>query len=418
MSPWPHRFLGLRRRQLFNIYLLVGSVGIVLAVTLFTLQLTKTIERQSRLTTFLFSSLASRYLAEGPEGEIQQQLFQTINEIEIPFIMTDNAGRPVVWNPRVIGIEVPDYQILLQTDPSAPSNPDVAHIVGLVKKFDEEQQPFAILEPSTGRRLGTLHYGTSALTESIRWMPQLELLLLAVFFLLIVWALQIKKEGEQQRLFAGMAKETAHQLGTPITSILGWLEILREKVGQNDDVMMELGRDVERLSKVSARFSQIGSKPKLEDSDLISLVENVIAYFQRRLPQLGSRVELRTEGTVSRQCRFNRDLLEWVLENLIKNGIDSLKAGQGSITISLSDDESGGVAIEVRDTGCGIPAGVGNKIFEPGFTTKSRGWGMGLALVKRIVTQYHQGRIQIAATGSQGTTFLINLPGEESARAV
>jgi len=413
MSPWPKQIFGLRRRQLFNIYLLVGSVGIVLAVTLFTLQVSRTIERQSRLTTFLFSSLASRFLAEGPEGDIQRQLIQTINEIEIPFILTDNAGRPFMWNPRVIGIDLPDFRILMQTDPAAPEHPDVARILALIREFDADQQPFAIVEPETGQRLGTVHYGPSALSKRIRWMPHLELLLLAVFFLLILWALQLKKAGEQQRLFAGMAKETAHQLGTPLTSVLGWMELLREKVGSDNEVMVELGRDVDRLRKISARFSQIGSRPKLADHDLMCVVESAIVYFRRRLPHLGGRVELRCEGAVRNVVHFNRELMEWVLENLIKNGIDSLKEGKGTITIRLADIASSGVEIQVSDTGCGIPAGVRNHIFEPGFTTKERGWGMGLALVQRIVTQYHGGRIQVTATGPQGTTFTITLPGEE-----
>ena len=417
MSHWPDRVLGLRRRQLFNIYLLVGSIGIVLAVSLFTLQVSQTIERQSRLTTFLFSSLASRFLAEGPEGELQHQIIRTVNEIEIPFIITDNAGRPIMWNERVIGIEIPDLEVLMGTDPAAPDHAGVARILALVQKFDTDQEPFAILEPESGLRLGTVHYGTSALTKRIRWMPHLELLLLAVFFLLIVWALQTKKVGEQQRLFAGMAKETAHQLGTPITSIMGWMELLREKVG-DDEVMMELGRDVERLSKISARFSQIGSKPQLQDNDITAVVDGAIVYFRRRLPHLGGRVELRSEGAVSNRCRFNRELMEWVLENLIKNGIDSLAEGKGTITIKLADTEKGGVQIKISDTGRGIRAGVGNKIFEPGFTTKARGWGMGLTLVKRIITQYHGGRIWVDNTGTHGTTFVIQLPGEEQTRAV
>ncbi len=413
MSPWPQRFLGLRRRQLFNIYLLVGSIGIVLAVTLFTLQISRTIERQSRLTTFLFSSLASRFLAEGAEGDIQRQLIRTINEIEIPFILTDNAGRPFMWNPRVIGITLPDLEILMQTNPAAPAHPDVARILKLVHEFDGDQEPFAIIEPNTGRRLGTVHYGPSALSQRIRWMPHLELLLLVVFFLLIVWALQMKKAGEQQRLFAGMAKETAHQLGTPITSVMGWMELLRDQVGSEDEVMVELGRDVERLSKISARFSQIGSRPKLQDRDLREVIDSAIVYFRRRLPHLGGRVELRAEGAIHNPICFNRELMEWVIENLIKNGIDSLKEGKGTITIILADRGSSGVEIRVCDTGCGIPPGVRNKIFEPGFTTKERGWGMGLALVKRIITQYHGGRIQVASTGPHGTTFVIALPGEE-----
>jgi signal transduction histidine kinase len=249
-------------------------------------------------------------------------------------------------------------------------------------------------------------------------MPYLELLLLAAFFLLIVWALRMKQESDQQRLLAGMAKETAHQLGTPLTAVLGWLEHLRDRLGGDDDVVRELDRDVTRLRKVSERFSQIGSRPRLDEEDLPTVVAGTLAYFQRRLPQLGGKVELRFENALRNRCRFNRELMEWVLENLIKNGIDALKDGEGTIVVGLADGPGADVALRVSDTGCGIPASQRGKIFEPGFTTKPHGWGMGLALVRRIVTQYHRGRIQVAASGARGTTFLITLPGEGSSRAV
>jgi signal transduction histidine kinase len=411
MSRWPQQFLGLRRRQLFNIYVLAGSIGIVLAVTLFTIHMAQSLKRQTRLTTWIFSSMASRYLSAEPGADIRQ-IMQIINEMEVPVIVTDPAGRPILWNEPVIGIPMPDISVLLAENPKDPRNPDIARILHLVNKFDQEQEPFAIVAPG-GRRLGTLHYGPSAITRRVSWMPYLELLLLAAFFLLILWALQMKKESEQQRLFAGMAKETAHQLGTPLTSILGWLEILREKVPPDDDVMQDLTKDVERLGKVSARFSQIGSRPQREDTDLRAVVESSIAYFRRRLPQLGGRVDLRMEGNLSHRCRFNRELMEWVLENLIKNGIDALRNGKGTITVQLADGPGRGVTLRISDTGGGIPAGMRNRIFEAGFTTKERGWGMGLALVKRIVTQYHQGRIEVVRSGPHGTTFAVTLPGEE-----
>ncbi len=412
----PRHILGLRRRHLFNIYLLVGSVSIVVAVTVFTIRVGQSVERQSRLTTELFSGLASRLLLSGNTGDVQE-VIKFINEIEVPFVITDNAGRPFLWNEPVIGIPMPGYKQLLLEDPTAPSNPDIIAILTLAARFDDGQEPFAIVTPD-GERLGTLHYGKSALSQRVRWMPFLELMLMALFFLLIVWGLQTKRDAEQQAIFAGMAKETAHQLGTPLTSIMGWLTILNERFGGEDEVMPELRRDVERLNKISARFSQIGSRPKLADTDLTAVVEDSILYYRRRLPHLGGRVELRREGALSNVTRFNRDLLEWVLENLIKNGIDALKDGKGTITIKLTDRPDGKVVIRVQDTGRGIPPGVGNKIFEPGFTTKSRGWGMGLALVKRIVTNYHGGRIRVESTGSFGTTISILLPGEEPTSAL
>ena len=401
-------FSWLRKRYLFNIYLLLGSISIVVATTIFTIRVSKSVERQSYLTTELLSGLASRLLLAVDVEEVEP-VIAIINEIEVPFIITDNSGRPFLWNPPVIGIPMPSYDLLLKVNPSRPVNAAVAEILTMVATFDEDQEPFAIVSPD-GQRLGTLHYGQSALSMRIRYMPYLELMIMALFFLIILWALQGKKDAEQKALFAGMAKETAHQLGTPLTSIMGWVALLEDKVGPGDDVIVELHRDVNRLSRISARFSQIGSRPKLEDTDFTSLVDEGIEYFRRRLPQMGGRVQLRREGTVSNPVRFNRDLMGWVIENLIKNGIDALQDGKGTITIKLDDRSQGGARMLVSDTGRGIPARVGNKVFEPGFTTKKRGWGMGLALVKRIVAQYHDGRISVASTSRHGTTFQVLLP--------
>jgi len=412
MDPLPRGLLGLRRRQLFTLYLLVGSVLIVAGITLYTVRVVQSVERQSQLTTELFSGMASRLLLAGDSQEIVQ-VINIINEIEVPFIITDNAGRPILWNAAVVGVPmVDDFEALQAQDPRNPTLPAVARILQMTRVLDQRHEPYAIYAPG-GQRLGTLHYGASELSQEIQIMPYLELAVMVLFFLVLLWGLEVKKENDTSLLFAGMAKETAHQLGTPLTSIMGWLAILQDRLGPGDEVMQELERDVERLRKTSARFSQIGSKPQLEDHDLTAVVEDTITYFQRRLPHLGGRVELLREGTITQPVRFNRELMQWVVENLVRNGIDALKEGQGTITIRLDDVPGGGVEIRVSDTGGGIPSRVRGRVFDPGFTTKKRGWGMGLALVKRIVTQYHGGRIRVETTGPQGTTFAISLPGEE-----
>ncbi len=398
----------LSTRSLFNIYLLVGGLSIVVATTVFTYRVSKSVERQNFLTTRLFSDMASRLLLAENTDEVGPVL-EIINEIEVPFIITDSAGRPFLWNEPVIGIPLPPYSLLINVNPNKPQNPAVVEILTMAEAFDMELEPFAIVD-ANGNRLGTLHYGQSALSVRIRWMPYLELMIMALFFLVILWALQSRKDAEAKALFAGMAKETAHQLGTPLTSIMGWVAILEDRIGKDDDIIKELNRDVDRLGMVSTRFSQIGSLPKLEDTDLNKVVDESVEYFQRRLPQFGGRVLLRREGRLTNSVVFNRDLLGWVMENLIKNGIDALIEGKGTITVVVADEPGGGAKILVSDTGKGIPSHVGNKIFEPGFTTKKRGWGMGLALVKRIVTQYHGGRIRVENTSPHGTTIGFELP--------
>ncbi|MEZ4387365.1 MAG: HAMP domain-containing sensor histidine kinase [Candidatus Krumholzibacteriia bacterium] len=413
MDPLPRGLFDLKRRQLFTLYLLIGSVLIVVGVTTFTLRITRAVEDQTRLVTELFSGMASRLVLSNDPGEARR-VADLIKQIGIPIIITDNAGLPIVWNPGITGIPAfgdDEFDLLRTQDPANPSDPRVREALELAARFDRHAQPFAIFDGS-GRRLATLHHGPSALSRQIQFMPYLELGIMVLFFLAILWGLQVKKENDQNLLFAGMAKESAHQMGTPLTSIMGWLALLEDRL-PGDDTLPELARDVERLNKVSARFSQIGSRPKLDDTDLMGVVDDTITYFQRRLPHLGGRVQLRREGAVGQAVRFNRDLLEWVLENLIKNGIDALADGKGTVTVKLADQPEGGVIVRVSDTGTGIKHSLRNKIFEAGISSKPRGWGMGLALVKRIVTQYHGGRIRVESTGSQGTTFAFTLPGKD-----
>ena len=315
-------FKKIRRQDLFNVYLLLGGLSIVIATTVFTIRMSKSVEKQSFLATQLISGVASLLLDNRPLDEVRP-VVSMINSIEVPLILTDNEGRPIMWNEPVIGIPLPDYQVLFRENMSKPSNPVILEILSLAAAYDQDQEPFAIFDQADNR-VGTLHYGRSALSQRLRIMPYLELMVMALFFLVILWALQSQKDAQQKALFAGMAKETAHQLGTPLTSILGWLALLEERLDPNDEVIVELNRDVDRLGMISARFSQIGSLPKLKDTDLTEVVDETILYFQTRLPQLGGRVQLRREGDVSNPVVFNRDLMGWVLENLIKNGIDAL----------------------------------------------------------------------------------------------
>lgn len=241
----------LRKQVLFNIYLLLGSVSIVVATTVFTIRVSRSVERQAYLTTKLLAGVASRLFQAESLDEIKP-IIDIINENEVPFILTDNGGRPMLWNEPVIGIPMPDYQVLLRENMSNPRNPVIQEVLTLAAGYDQDQEPFAVFGPD-GKRLGTLHYGRSALSQRLRVMPYLELMVMALFFLIILWALQSKKDAQQQALFAGMAKETAHQLGTPLTSLMGWAAIMEDKVGKQDEIVVEMNRDIDRLSRISAR---------------------------------------------------------------------------------------------------------------------------------------------------------------------
>lgn len=249
-------------------------------------------------------------------------------------------------------------------------------------------------------------YDESLILKRLTLFPIIQLGVVLIFVLLAVFALLASKRAEQNRVWAGLSKETAHQLGTPISSLMAWVEVLREEYPQ-DDLIPELDKDVQRLQLISDRFSKIGSPPELKPTNLSDVLSHVVDYIDRR-----------TSHSVVITCQLpdhdvvvniNAALFEWVIENLCKNAVDAMNGGPGKITIVVMDSADK-VAIEVTDTGKGISKKNMKTVFKPGFTTKKRGWGLGLSLAKRIVEQYHNGRIYVkGSVVGQGTTFRIEL---------
>ena len=220
------------------------------------------------------------------------------------------------------------------------------------------------------------------------------------------------KKNEQSNIWVGMAKETAHQFGTPISSLMGWLEMLKLNYANPDkvlDISDEIESDVEKLSKITYRFSKIGSIPELKSKPVYEEVKNVTDYFQRRLPQTGKTVDLNIEGDKKVCAELNSELFGWVIENLIKNALDAIDSKKGKIDIIVKDTRSH-VEVEVSDNGKGIEIKRRKDVFRPGYSTKRRGWGLGLSLSKRIVEGYHKGKIFVKNSApGEGTTFKIIL---------
>ncbi len=249
-------------------------------------------------------------------------------------------------------------------------------------------------------------YDESLILKRLTLFPVIQLGVVLVFVLLAVFALLASKRAEQNRVWAGLSKETAHQLGTPISSLMGWVEVLREEYPQ-DDLIPELDKDVQRLQLISDRFSKIGSPPELKPTNLSAVLSHVVDYIDRRTSHSVVISCLLPDHDV--MVDINAALFEWVIENLCKNAVDAMNGGPGKITIVVTDSAQK-VAIEVTDTGKGISKKNLKTVFKPGFTTKKRGWGLGLSLAKRIVEQYHNGRIYVkSSVVGQGTTFRIEL---------
>ncbi len=260
--------------------------------------------------------------------------------------------------------------------------------------------------------LQRIHYGDSDLIVQLKYYPYLQIVIAALFIVLGYIGFSNIKKSEQSNIWVGMAKETAHQFGTPISSLMGWLEMLKLSYKDPDkvlDISEEINNDVEKLNKITYRFSKIGATPELKEQSVYETVKTVVDYFQRRLPQSGRNVDLTITGDKNVCAELNAELFEWVIENLIKNALDAIENKEGKINFEIKAVRNN-VEIEATDNGKGIEMKRRKDIFRPGYSTKRRGWGLGLSLSKRIIETYHEGKIFVKTSApGEGTTFKIIL---------
>ncbi len=265
-------------------------------------------------------------------------------------------------------------------------------------------------DPETGENFGLnyVYYRNSFLLTQLTTYPYIQLSVIAIFAFIAYLAFNYSKVAEQNRVWVGLAKETAHQLGTPLSSLMAWVEVLRDDPNiKNKEIVSELEKDITKLTTVTERFSSIGSVPSLKPENVVTLVNNVVHYLR---PRISSKIKIEIFTLSDNiQAMIHAPLFEWVLENLCKNAVDAIGTS-GTIAIKILRGSDSKVYIDVSDTGKGIPRSKVNMVFRPGFTTKKRGWGLGLALAKRIIEAYHNGRIFVKASEeNQGTTFRIML---------
>jgi signal transduction histidine kinase len=309
---------------------------------------------------------------------------------DIPIIATDE-------NDNIIGHKNLD---------SAKIVADPDYLQNRLETFKSQNSPITWVDPLDSKKVNHYYYGNSRLLTEIRYFPIVQLVIVGLFIIVTLLALRSSYMSVQNQVWAGMAKETAHQLGTPVSSLEGWLELLKETEG-NETVVNELQKDITRLRLVSDRFGKIGSTPKLEERNVIEQIENVVEYVRKRASGKVS-IKLNTNGENNILLPISGPLFDWVIENLLKNALDAME-GRGILTIDVLNNLKE-VIIDVSDTGKGISKQNINKVFKPGFTTKKRGWGLGLSLSKRIVEQYHKGSITVKNSEvGKGTTFRIVL---------
>jgi signal transduction histidine kinase len=348
-------------------------------------------ERSSRMYSRVY-----RALSDTSADAADKALFQISGEIRqqgVPLILTDSTGRAVFH-----------ANLPFEGDTSV-DNAD-PRVQAYVATLDRENAPVT-------EDWGQVHYGNTPLVYWLRIIPPLQavtaLLLLLAGFLII----RTRSDAAREHLWAGMARESAHQLGTPLSSIGGWIELLEER-GQNDPGALAMAAhmraDVDRLERVAHRFERIGREPKRDPVDVVSLVDRVAGYFRARVPTLANTIVIDVEhADASTTVTGDAVLLEWALEVLVKNALDALAGRGGRITLSTGRMPEHGYRIRVADNGPGVPRDVRDRIFDPGFSTKRAGWGIGLSLAKRIVEENHGGKLMLAPS-DQGATFDVIFP--------
>lgn len=396
--------------------LIVAAVVIAVASLVFTQRLADRLEAQDAEAVELwaraieFQSRAALRDQGGDAGDSGSAdgldfVFTQIVEparFSVPAILTDSAGTVASAWRHVRGVGA-DAQ-----------GPDVQRrLLAMAREMDAENPPIP-LNVAPGL-VQLVHYGESPLARMIRLFPFVQLGVVSLFVLVGYLGFSYVRRSEQAGLWVGMAREAAHQLGTPLTSLIGWTELLRmgDAVAP-EQVADELDRDIERLQRVAHRFEKIGSTPDLTPQPVAPVLERVADYVRRRLPQ-SAPVTLTVEAPPGLEASLNAELFEWVVENLLKNAMDAMEGvppPPGGHRIAVAAGERGGsVVVDVRDTGKGMDRATARHVFRPGFSTKRRGWGLGLSLARRIVEDYHGGTLSVAGSRpGGGTTFRVEVP--------
>lgn len=312
------------------------------------------------------------------------------NSASVPVIITDSL------NQRIIASGNLNTQI----------KGDTLAMLRSVSKMDDESQQFTIDLSDFGTC--NIYYQESSLLRQLRYFPYVQIIVIGSFILIAYFLFNFSRRAEQNQVWVGMSKETAHQLGTPLSSLMAWIEILRLKQ-VDEDTLSEIAKDLKRLETITERFSKIGSNPVLDHGNIVQVLYDSVEYMEKRSPsKVQFNIILPNEFDAGYQVQLNIPLFEWVIENLIRNAIDAME-GEGKIDIELSE-KTGYLSIDVSDTGKGIPKSKLKTVFQPGYTSKRRGWGLGLSLTKRIIENYHKGKIFVKKSElGKGTTFRIML---------
>jgi hypothetical protein len=367
-------------RHIGNIKGGIFLIGVFLTIGIFsyTNYLSRALREDNRAVVKIYAEIIANAVNDESESSINFIFDNVIKKVKFPIIQTDKDKNPQMWT------NLPK-NVRSSTQRSE-----------MIKSMDEINEPIPLIYNSQNSEpvvFGFLHYGDSFLIQKIKIWTYIEIFSIAIFVFVGFFGFSFIRNNEKQHIWIGLSRETAHQLGTPVSALMGWLEYL--KSGEDiDKILPELESDIDRLQQVSRRFSKMGSDPEMETFDLSKRVKITLAYLQKRIPSFGGNVNLINNINDGVHIIANGTLISWAIENLIRNGIDSIDNSSGKIIIDMEQD-SLQIKIRISDDGCGIPKKDWKNIFRPGFSTKKSGWGLGLSLCQRIINEVHGGKVYV-----------------------
>lgn len=381
-------------RYVGNIKGFIFLVGVFLVIGLFSYTgfLSRELREDNREVVKLYAEIIAGAVNDDSNSNIDFIFENIIKKVKFPIIQSDTKKNPQLWTnlPK----EVNTYEERI----SFIKSMDVINEPIPLIYFDQESEPITF---------GFLHYGDSSLIQKIKIWTYVEIISIGLFICIGFVGFSYIRHSEKQNIWIGLSRETAHQLGTPVSALLGWLDYLKHEKTDLEKILPEIESDIERLQQVNRRFSKMGSKPEVEYFNLSERISSTLEYLEKRMPSLGGKVILVNKIDPDVKIKANGTLISWAVENLIRNGIDAINKENGKIEVALKQDVHY-VKIHITDNGCGIPKKDWKNIFRPGFTTKNSGWGLGLSLCERIINDVHGGKVSVLASSiSEGTTFEI-----------
>jgi signal transduction histidine kinase len=378
-----------------NIKLALFIFGLLLILGLLAYSnfLVNQLRNDNRQIVKIYSEIIAKTVNEDSDTNLNFVFDEIIKKIQFPIIYSDAENKPIYY--RNIDVESLD------------------ELVNPIKSMDIQNKPISIIfkNPNSEKDilLGYLHYGDSNLIQRIKWLPFIEISVVALFIFVGFIGFNSIRNNEKRNLLIGMSRETAHQLGTPVSALMGWVDRIKNHPDEMDKVLDEMDTDLNRLEQIGDRFGKMGSDSPLEIILLKTLIDEQTVYLEKRLPSLGKTIELSVSVSEDIKILGNRTLLGWAIENIIRNGIDSITSDNGKVELSIRDQDKFAL-IHIKDNGGGIPKKDWINIFRPGFSTKKIGWGLGLSLVNRIINDIHSGQIKIISSNpNEGTVFEIRL---------